>query len=248
MFCLYEILIKKSVYFAKQIERWYTSHKTTGIAGNCQKTYHFFSSARYLLTAVLLFSIFIQHNLTNLKEFFTMKENNKNLKSAGILFLKFLSFLPAIALLFLIFGFSAQDGEASGSLSFKVSLFIVRLFSPFIPTIQSEDVLLKYAEMIHLYVRKLAHMTEYFLLALSLQLPLKVWLIRLLCWKKRILAGTALAILFAALDEFHQHFVPGRSGNLVDVCIDSIGIFAAALCCYIFYSFLQKRSEKFYKK
>jgi len=34
-----------------------------------------------------------------------------------------------------------------------------------------------------------------------------------------------LSFLYAASDEFHQTFVPGRSGNVTDVLIDGIGIF-----------------------
>ena len=170
-----------------------------------------------------------------------MKKKPEKFKHIMTVILKLLSFLPTIALLFLIFGFSAQDGESSGSLSFQVSLFLVRLFSPLIPTIQSENVLVEYAEMIHLYVRKAAHMTEYFLLTLSLQLPLYAWLSKLLSWKWRIATGAILTVVLAALDEFHQSFVPGRSGNLTDVCIDSIGVIAASLCLILFYSLHQKK-------
>lgn len=170
-----------------------------------------------------------------------MKQNKLLFKNILGFTLKILSFLPAIALLFLIFGFSAQDGESSGSLSFQVSLFLVRLFSPLIPTAQSEDVLIEYAEVIHLYVRKAAHMTEYFLLTLSLQLPLAAWCSKLVFWKKRILIGAAATVFLAALDEFHQSFVPGRSGNFIDVCIDSIGVLAASLFLYIFFTIRKKR-------
>ena len=166
-----------------------------------------------------------------------MKQEKNTLRKIMTYTIKVLSFLPTLFLLFLIFGFSAQDGESSGSLSFQVSLFLVRLFSPLIPTMQSEDILIEYAEEIHLYVRKAAHMTEYFLLALSLQLPLTAWLSKVLNWKKRIVTGAVVTVLLAALDEFHQSFVPGRSGNFIDVCIDSIGILSATiLLCVISFS------------
>lgn len=154
---------------------------------------------------------------------------------------RILSFLPVALLLFLIFGFSSQDGEASGSLSFQISLYIVQLFSPLLPVAMSEEILLEQAELIHYFVRKAAHMTEYFLLTLSLQLPLTAWLSHLLTWKARILAGAGLTVIFAALDEFHQSFVPGRSGNFTDVCIDSIGVIAASLCLILFYFVRQKQ-------
>ncbi|MBQ7863090.1 MAG: VanZ family protein [Lachnospiraceae bacterium] len=155
--------------------------------------------------------------------------------------IKLLSLVPTILLLFLIFNFSAQDGESSGSLSFEISLFLVRLASPLLPAAMSEEVLLDRAELIHYFVRKAAHMTEYFLLTLSLQLPLTAWFSNRLTPKLRILIGFAATVLFAALDEFHQTFVPGRSGNFTDVCIDSTGALIASLFLLLFYSIHQKK-------
>jgi len=170
-----------------------------------------------------------------------MKHRTMNNLSLPI---KLLSFLPALLLLFLIFGFSAQDGEASGSLSFQISLYLVQLFSPLLPAALSEDVLLERAELIHIFVRKAAHMTEYFLLALSLQLPLAAWFSKVLSWKKRIFIGFFSTVIFAALDEFHQSFVPGRSGNFTDVCIDSIGAIIASFCLFIFSFIAQKKRAR----
>ena len=154
---------------------------------------------------------------------------------------KLLSCLPTLFLLSLIFGFSAQDGETSGSLSFQISLYIVELFSPLLPVVLSQEVLFERAELIHLFVRKTAHMAEYFLLALSLQLPLFAWFSEKLSTNTRLLIGFLATVLFAALDEFHQTFVPERSGNLTDVCIDSIGAIAASLCLAVFYSVHKQR-------
>ena len=161
--------------------------------------------------------------------------------NATALPIKLLSFIPSIVLLFLIFGFSAQDGESSGSLSFEISLFLVRLVSPLLPAAMSEEVLFERAEFIHYFVRKAAHMTEYFLLTLSLQLPLAAWLSHRLTPKLRIFLGFTATVLFAALDEFHQTFVPGRSGNFTDVCIDSTGALIASLCLLLFFSIYQKK-------
>ena len=71
-------------------------------------------------------------------------------------------------------------------------------------------------------------------MALSLQLPLSTLFSTQLKSKFRILIGFAATVLFAALDEFHQTFVPGRSGNFTDVCIDSIGAVIASFCLLIF--------------
>lgn len=155
--------------------------------------------------------------------------------------IRLLSLIPSALLLFLIFGFSSQDGDSSGSLSFRVSLYIVQLFSPLLPAAMSEDILFERAELIHYFVRKAAHMTEYFLLTLSLQLPLASWLAHRLTWKTRIFIGFLCTVIFAALDEFHQSFVPGRSGNFTDVCIDSIGAITASFCLFIVFLIHQKK-------
>jgi VanZ family protein len=60
--------------------------------------------------------------------------------------------------------------------------------------------------------RKIVHMSEYALLTF-------LW------W--RALRSPALAfaaaIAYAVTDELHQHFVSGRHGTPVDVCIDAVG-------------------------
>jgi VanZ family protein len=60
-------------------------------------------------------------------------------------------------------------------------------------------------------LRKLAHMAEYAILLLLARRPLGDR------------AGLAFAILYAATDEWHQSFVPGRMGAFTDVLIDAAG-------------------------
>ena len=61
-------------------------------------------------------------------------------------------------------------------------------------------------------LRKCAHMTEYAILA--------VLLVRATGSYR---AAFALAVAYAATDEFHQTFVRGRHGTAVDVGIDAVG-------------------------
>jgi VanZ family protein len=42
----------------------------------------------------------------------------------------------------------------------------------------------------------------------------------------RMWAGT-MALFYAASDEFHQRFVPGRNGTVADVLVDGVGILLA---------------------
>ena len=86
--------------------------------------------------------------------------------------LKPLSFIPAIVMMYLIYSFSAQDGTASGNLSYRVSEIIVETANEAFELNWTEQQEAHYIERIHYPVRKLAHMTEYFLLAMSVSLPL----------------------------------------------------------------------------
>ena len=140
--------------------------------------------------------------------------------------LKPFSFIPAILMMYLIFSFSSQDGTASGNLSYKVSEVIVESANEAFELHWSDGDIAYYIERIHYPVRKLAHMTEYFLLATSVSFPLYVYGIRGL-WLP-ILAG-GLCVGFAALDEYHQSFVAGRGPSKKDVGIDSIGVLAGVL-------------------
>ena len=80
-----------------------------------------------------------------------------------ITLLKPLSFLPALLMMYIIFSFSAQPGEVSGNLSYKVSYEIVEMKSELLSENLSSEELAYKADGIHYYVRKAAHMTEYFL-------------------------------------------------------------------------------------
>ncbi|MBS3783599.1 MAG: VanZ family protein, partial [Anaerolineae bacterium] len=36
--------------------------------------------------------------------------------------------------------------------------------------------------------------------------------------------SAGMALLYALSDEYHQTFVPGRQGSLVDVAVDGVGV------------------------
>lgn len=49
-------------------------------------------------------------------------------------------------------------------------------------------------------------------------------------WRYALTAG----ILYAASDELHQYFVPGRACQLRDVVIDGLGVLIGVLAGYLF--------------
>ena len=64
-----------------------------------------------------------------------------------------------------------------------------------------------------LVLRKLAHAAEFALLGTLLLRALRL-----------DRAALAFGIAYAASDELHQHFVPGRVGSPYDVLIDAVGV------------------------
>ncbi len=136
-------------------------------------------------------------------------------------FLKPLSFIPALLLMYMIYTFSAQEGDISSSVSYKVSYHIVKAADYLLDTHLDEWQISDYAVKINGITRKLAHMTEYFLLAVAVSFPLYVYGLHGILLL--LLAGT-FCLAFACGDEYHQTMVAGRAGMKKDVLIDGIGI------------------------
>lgn len=136
--------------------------------------------------------------------------------------LKPLSFLPAIFMMYLIFTFSAQDGVTSAQLSYKVSYKIVEIGGELLGADFEPWEIENLANRFHGPIRKVAHMTEYFALAVSVAFPLYVYGLR--GFPLMLVAGL-FCVAFACGDEYHQASVSGRSPSKKDVLIDSFGVF-----------------------
>lgn len=136
--------------------------------------------------------------------------------------LKPLSFLPAILIMILIFNFSSQPADASTDTSMAATHKIILFAEKYLHLDLNDETVTKNLETINHYVRKTAHMTEYFVFAFSVALPLYVYGLR---GCRLIVFAGLFCVGFAASDEFHQYFVPGRGASVKDVLIDSIGIF-----------------------
>lgn len=141
-------------------------------------------------------------------------------------FIKPLSVLPTLFMLSVIFGFSAQAGETSGSLSYNISYQIVETCDKLFHLEMNETELDGHARAIEVPLRKAAHMTEYFILTLTVLLPLYVYGRR---GASLFATAAMLSVAFACTDEFHQYFVSERSASVIDVCIDSVGVACALI-------------------
>ena len=138
-----------------------------------------------------------------------------------------LSLLLVIAVMVIIYCFSAQTGVESGAMSGRITRWVLNLVVPgFGDFSQEKQEAIRSA--VSFAVRKLAHFSEYALLGFSLMLHIaqieKKITVRL-PWLWSWCVGT----LYAASDEFHQGFVAGRGPSVRDVMIDSSGVIAGTL-------------------
>lgn len=137
-----------------------------------------------------------------------------------MVFLRNLAGVLAIVWMCIIFAFSAQTKEESGAVSETFTYHMVSSTRTFFHLDMSDARVKEIADAIEGFVRKAAHMTEYGILSVLLFIWLGQWEMSFL---RR--GGTAFgaAAVYAATDEIHQLFVPGRAGKFSDVCIDSAG-------------------------
>lgn len=144
---------------------------------------------------------------------------------------KYLIRILAFLWMIVIFSFSSKTADASTQDSLfvgkKIGQFIIADFEEW-----SEKEQTIFAKKIEYPVRKGAHMTEYAVLGILL---LCSWDFSKHSLKKMVGCSWILGTLYAASDEFHQLFVEGRSGQVTDVVIDSIGVvigvmFIAVIC------------------
>jgi VanZ family protein len=95
---------------------------------------------------------------------------------------------------------------------------------------------------IHYLVRKCAHFTEYFILSLLILRGIRAGR------REMHLPWALLAILmiaaYAALDEFHQRFVPGRTPAVSDALLDTTGGIAAQILAAVLASRVSAREQE----
>ncbi|MDF2557732.1 MAG: metallophosphoesterase [Bacillales bacterium] len=135
--------------------------------------------------------------------------------------------VATLSLMIGIFIFSSQPSGTSSSYSGAI---IEKIVKPILQILH-----IKYREVLHTIVRKIAHFTFYGLLSISIYNLLQSYKT-----KNTVLLTLLVCFLYACSDEFHQTFVPGRSGEFRDVCIDLSG----CLTGVILLSTIKKKKNK----
>lgn len=146
-----------------------------------------------------------------------------------------------IGWMIIIFWFSAQPAmesqEMSGGVAYRVMSACDRIFDA---DMSAAD-LMQWAERIDYPIRKLAHMSEYALLAIfsgACLLGYREW------DKKTICGSLVLSAGYAVTDEIHQLFVSGRAGRFSDVCIDTFGAAIGLVFFAIMLKLVRNHCEK----
>lgn len=129
-----------------------------------------------------------------------------------------------LGLLAAIWAFSAQPGPESNELTQKAVMPVAELAAS---AQQDASAVEGWYHLLGTLLRKGAHLLEYTLLGLLLSLLAHRYGLRSI-WLP-LAAGAACA----AMDEIHQFFVPGRTGLVTDVLLDSLGVLLGLWAAHI---------------
>ena len=162
-----------------------------------------------------------------------------------------------------IFAFSSRSGSESTEDSYFAGTIVGDLFIPGFDE-WSEEEQQAFAGKIDHPVRKTAHAAEYAVLGLlaagvcipasasrrdEKAMPEEVRYDRNMKSRpgeivRELFLPWAIAAAYAATDEFHQLFVPGRSGQISDVILDSAGALAGLLILAVVRKIMKNRRNR----
>ncbi len=128
-----------------------------------------------------------------------------------------------ICQLFIITRFSAQT---AGQSSAESNGFLEKVIE-FLTRTEKENIDAGVYHILHNLIRTLAHFVNFYILGFvcimlgdELYTPKEI---------RMYMAVFIFGLAVACLDEVHQCFVPGRSAQFVDVCIDFSGVIAGSI-------------------
>ena len=133
---------------------------------------------------------------------------------------KILPWIPAIAWMILIFSLSAQPAADSNGLSRGLTKIIIGIIGRILPLDVQTSSVNSFISQLNYFVRKFAHFSAYMILAVLVS---AAFVKNGFKAHKVLIFAFAVCVLYAASDEIHQLFVPGRGSQLKDVIIDSAG-------------------------
>ena len=140
-----------------------------------------------------------------------------------------LSLLPVLFVFALIFFFSSFDATDSSAQSSVLVKFVKEDIFPKLSKLRNKTDIKIVNDTVAFVIRKTAHISVYMVLGFFSFVSL--WFIK--NRKARYFSAVAVAAIYAISDEIHQMYVPGRSCEFRDVCIDTCGAAIGAVICLI---------------
>ena len=134
----------------------------------------------------------------------SMTQHQKRVLSWGITFLW----------MALIFYLSSQPATESRELSRGIAVRVAEILDRLVPQADIDF------RSLHGMLRKQAHFWAYLVLGPLVLNALKQSGVK---GRRAVVLGLAISVVYAITDEIHQTFVPGRSGEVFDVVIDTAG-------------------------
>jgi len=139
---------------------------------------------------------------------------------------------------YLIFNFSSQNSEESGGKSRQITEVVTKNVKDIQDLSKREKIKVLYR--IESIIRKIAHFSIYSFVGILVMAFLSTYNIS---ENKRIIFSLLIGVLYASTDEFHQRFVPGRSGELTDIFLDSLGVLFGCLIILLILKIIDKNQN-----
>ena len=150
---------------------------------------------------------------------------------------KIIKLILIILCMILIFNFSSDNADTSTKKSDSV---IVRTCEVLVGRKLTNKEKKKYIEKFVFIVRKGAHFSIYLILGLLIMSYFKeIYLVS----NKGLFIAVIICFLYACSDEIHQLFVPGRSGEIRDVLIDTTGGLVGSYIYYFIFTIRRRLHE-----
>ena len=160
-----------------------------------------------------------------------LRENKKGLK---INIFRIIVIILLIVTFRIIFGFSSQNGEKSGTISRQITEFVTKDIKAIQKLEKSKKEII--LNKIEHFIRKLAHFSLYTVVGILVMSLMSTYKIEQI---KRISISLLTGVLYAISDEVHQSFVPGRGPQVLDVLLDSSGVLVGILISMAFFVVLK---------
>lgn len=145
----------------------------------------------------------------------------------------------------IIFYFSSEVSTKSSRTSGKVIENTIKICEP---EIKEEMLVEKVEKLQHLY-RKSAHFLLYatlgfFTYNLFRNIKKNIIKNKKNTFKTYILLSQIFCSIYATTDEIHQFFVPGRSSQVSDVLLDSVGAFVGIMLSYLIINCIKNNMKR----